>query len=174
MFIIVNTNGICLDFSLKNIIKKFSTHSTNPNPPCTMVLPKLKEDFSMNLPKHITNEQTGIHYTLHGDYYLPDLKLPEPKDNRPIGKWGQLHLNHLKKHCKSTYYTYLMNGTLHDYLCSINDQAEDMFNRIVSHMAETDGTDEKLKATDQMKWVGLMNNYRHCAEEIVFDSIIYT
>ena len=128
----------------------------------------------MNLPKHITNEQTGIHYTLHGDYYLPDLKLPESKDNRPIGKWGQLHLNHLKKHCKSTYYTYLMNGTLHDYLCSINDQAEEMFNRIVSHMAESDGTDENLKATDQIKWVGLMNNYRHCAEEVVFESIIYT
>ena len=61
-----------------------------------------------------------------------------------------------------------------DYLCNINDQAEDMFNRIVSHMAEADGTDEYLKVTDQMKWVGLMNNYHHCAEEIVFDSIIYT
>lgn len=113
-----------------------------------MVLPEYKENFSMNLPKHITNEQNCISYTLHGDYYLPDLTLPEPKDNRPIGKWGQLHLNHLKNHCKSTYYIYLMNGTLHDYLCSINDQAEDMFNRIVSHMAEADGTDEKLKAID--------------------------
>ena len=138
-----------------------------------MVLPKYKEDFYMNLPKHITNQQTGIQYTLHGDYYLPDLKLPEPKDDSSIGKWGQLHLNHIKKHCKLTYYTYLMNGTLYDYLCSINDQAEDMFSRIVSHMAEADGTDENLKATDQMKWVGLMNNYRHCAEEVVFDSIIY-
>ena len=128
----------------------------------------------MNLPKHYTNDQTGIRYTLHVDYYLPDLKLPESKDNRPIGKWGQLHLNHLKKNYKSTYYTYLMNGTLHDYLCGINDQAEEMFNRIVSHMAEVDSTDENLKATDQMKWVGLMNNYRHRAEEIVFDSIIYT
>lgn len=102
----------------------------------------------MSLPKHITNEQTGIRYTLHGDYYLPDLKLPETEDNRPIGKWGELHLNHLKNHCQSTYYTYLMNGTLHDYLCSINDQAEDMFYRIVSHMAESDSTDENLKSTD--------------------------
>ena len=67
-----------------------------------------------------------------------------------------------------------MNGTLNDYLCNINDQAEEMFNHIVSHMAEADGTDEILKATDQMKWVGLMNNYRHCAEEVVFESIIYT
>ena len=67
-----------------------------------------------------------------------------------------------------------MNGTLHDYLCSINDQAEEMFNRIVSCMAEAGGTDEQLKATDQMKWVGLMNYYRHCAEEVVLDSIIYT
>ena len=128
----------------------------------------------MSLPKHITNEETGISYTLHGDYYLPDLKLPEFKDNQPVGTWGQLHLNHLKKYGKSTYYTYLINGTLHDYLCGINDQAEDLFNRIVSHMAEADGTDENLKASDQMKWVGLINNYRHCAEEIVFDSIIYT
>lgn len=128
----------------------------------------------MSLPKHITNEQTGISYTLHGDYYLPDLTLPESKNNRPIGKWGELHLNHLKNHCQSTYYAYLMNGTLHDYLCGINDQAEEMFNRIVSHMAEADGTNENLKAADQIKWVGLMNSYRHCAEEIIFDSIIYT
>lgn len=117
---------------------------------------------------------TGLKYELIGDYYLIAGDDEEPKDNRPIGKWGQLHLNHLKKHCKSTYYSYLMNGTLHDYLCGINDQAEEMFNRIVSQMAEADGTDENLKAIDQMKWVGLMNNYRHCTEEVVFDSIIYT
>ena len=128
----------------------------------------------MNLPKYKTDERTGIKYELIGDYYFIAGDDYEPEDNRPIGKWGQLHLNHLKKHCKATYYTYLMNGTLHDYLCSINDQAEEMFNRIVSHMAEADGTDENLKATDQMKWVSLMNNYRHCAEEEVFDSIIYT
>lgn len=128
----------------------------------------------MNLPKYKTDKRTGIKYELIGDYYFITGYDDEPQDNRPIGKWGQLHLNHLKKHCKLTYYTYLINGTLHDYLCSVNDQAEDMFNRIVSHMAEADSTDEKLKATDQMKWVGLMNNYRHCAEEVVFDSIIYT
>lgn len=127
----------------------------------------------MSLPKYITDERTGIKYELIGDYYFIAGDGEEPKDNRHIGKLGQLHLNHLKNHCKSTYYTYLMNGTLHDYLCSINDQAEEMFNRIVSHMAATDGTDEKLKTTDQMKWLGLINNYRHCAEEVVFDSIIY-
>ena len=127
----------------------------------------------MNLPKHITNEQTGIHYTLHGDYYLPDLKLPESKDKRPIGKWGKLHLNHIKNHCKSTYFTYLMNGTLHDYLCSINDQAEEMFNRIVSHMAEADGTDENLKATDQMEWVRRMNNIKQRVTEIINNELIY-
>ncbi len=128
----------------------------------------------MNLPKHITDERTGLKYELIGDYYFIAGDDDEPEYDRPVGRWGQLHLNHLKNHCKSTYYTYLMNGTLHDYLCGINDQAEDMFNRIVSHMAEADGTDENLKATDQMKWVGLMTNYRHCAEEVVFDYIIYT
>ena len=127
----------------------------------------------MSLPKHITNEQTGIRYTLHGDYYLPDLKLPESKGNRPIGKWGELHLNHLKNHCKSTYYTYLINGSLHDYLCGINDQAEEMFNRIVSHMAEVDGTDEKLKATDQMKWVQNMNNIRERVTENVYSDVVF-
>ena len=66
-----------------------------------------------------------------------------------------------------------MNGTLHDYLCGINDQAEEMFNRIVLHMAQADGTDENLKATDQMKWVGLMNNFKNIAEEIVCKEIIY-
>ena len=127
----------------------------------------------MSLPKHITNEQTGIYYTLHGDYYLPDLKLPEPKNDRPRGKWGQLHLNYLKNHCKSTYYTYLMNGTLHDYLCDINDQAEDMFNILVEQMKEAESVTEQLKEENQMEWVGRMNNIQYRSSEIVCKELIY-
>ena len=127
----------------------------------------------MNLPKHITNEQTGICYTLHGDYYLPDLKLPESKNNCPVGKWGQLHLNHLKKNCKSTYYNYLMNGTLHDYLCGINDQANEMFDLLVEQMKVAEGVTEQLKEENQMEWVCRMNNIQSRAREIVCNELIY-
>lgn len=122
--------------------------------------------------KRIYNEQTGISYTLQGDYYLPDLAFPEQEDT-PIGLWGQRRLRYIKQHRKIFYINLLTSGKLNGYLADIDKQAEDMFFRLVKQMAECDGVTEKLKANDQMNWVARMNNIRSGAIEIVNKDIIY-
>lgn len=115
---------------------------------------------------------TEITYTRQGDYYLPDLRLPE-QDNRPIGIWGQRRRRYLKEHHKILYYNLLTSCKLHDHLADINEEAEEMLNRLVKQMAEKEGVTEQLKADDQMLWVKRMNCIRNCAEEIVMNEIIY-
>lgn len=122
--------------------------------------------------KRIYNEQTGISYTLQGDYYLPDLAFPEQEDT-PIGLWGQRRLRYIKQHRKIFYINLLTSGKLNGYLADIDKQAEDMFFRLVKQMAKCDGVTEKLKANDQMNWVAWMNNIRSGAIEIVNKDIIY-
>ena len=122
--------------------------------------------------KRIYNEQTGISYTLQGDYYLPDLSLPE-QENKPIGLWGQRHLRYIKQHRKILYINLLTSGKLNDHLTDIDKQAEDMFFRLVKQMAECEGVTERLKADNQMEWVDRMNNIRSRATEIVNNDIIY-
>ena len=122
--------------------------------------------------KRIYNEQTGIGYTLQGDYYLPDLKLPEQED-KPIGLWGQRHLRYIKQHRKILYINLLTSGKLNDHLTDIDKQAEDMFFRLVKQMAECEGVTEQLKADNQMEWVARMNNIRSRAIEIVNHDLIY-
>ena len=123
--------------------------------------------------KRIYNEQTGISYTLQGDYYLPNLALPEQED-KPIGLWGQRHLKHIKQHRKLLYINLLTSSKLNGYLADLNEQAEDMFVRLVKQMAEREGVTEQLKADSQMEWVARMNNIRSRATEIVNDDIIYS
>ena len=127
----------------------------------------------MNLPKHTTDKETGISYTLQGDYYIPDLTLPPEKEFPPLSKYGRMRLTYLKEHRKALYSIMLMNGTLNSHLHKIDEQANRILEQTVKTFAEADGCDEQLKAVDQMKWVGLMNNYRHCAEEIIFKELIY-
>lgn len=122
--------------------------------------------------KHIQNEHTDISYALQGDYYLPDLALPEQED-KPIGLWGQRHLKYIKQHRKILYINLLTSGKLSDYLADLDKQAEDMFSRLVKQMAECEGVTEQLKANDQMNWVAWMNNIRSGAIEIVNKDIIY-
>ena len=122
--------------------------------------------------KRIYNEHTGISYTLQGDYYLPDLKLPEQED-MPIGLWGQRHLRYIKQHRKILYINLLTSGKLNDYLADLDKQAEDMFSRLVKQMVESDGVTEQLKADNQMEWVAQMNNIRSRVTEIVNNDIIY-
>lgn len=123
--------------------------------------------------KRIYNEQTGISYTLQGDYYLPNLALPEQED-KPIGLWGQRHLKHIKQHRKILYINLLTSSKLNGYLADLNEQAEDMFVRLVKQMAEREGVTEQLKADSQMEWVARMNNIRSRATEIVNDDITYS
>ena len=123
--------------------------------------------------KHITDEKTGISYTLHGDYYLPDLRLPA-QEEKPIGIWGQRHRRYLKEHRWATYATLLTGGKLSSYLADIDRQAEEMFSRLVKELSEKDGITEKLKAENQMLWVQRMNAVRAAATEIVNNDLIYT
>lgn len=122
--------------------------------------------------KHITDEKTGISYTLHGDYYLPDLKLPA-EEERPIGIWGQRHLRYIREHRQALYTGLLLDGKLNGYLADLNEQAEDMFFLLVKELAEKKGITETLKAADQMEWVRRMNAVRETATEIVNNDLIY-
>lgn len=127
----------------------------------------------MNLPKHITNEQTGINYTLYGDYYLPDLKLPESEDKRPIGRWGRMHGDYLKKNKRHVFDLMLMNGRLHSYLADIDEQAREMFDALVEQIKEDEGVTEQLKEENQLEWVQRMENIQQRAKEIVNTELIY-
>ena len=114
-----------------------------------------------------------ITYTQQGDYLLPDLKLPEqPKVE--IGIWGKQHLKYIKRHRPILYTNLLTSCKLTAYLADINEQAEDMFFRLVKQLAEKEGVNEQLKAGNQMLWVKRMNNIRNRATEIVNTELIYT
>lgn len=103
---------------------------------------------------------------------MPNLALPEQKKIN-LGKYGRLRLNYLKEHCKTEYIIMFMNNTLQSHLIDIDEIANKRINLIVEHMAKADGTDENLKAQNPLRWTGLMNNYKHCAEEVVLNELIY-
>lgn len=121
--------------------------------------------------KYITDERTGLKYELVGDYYFLAGD-DEPKE-RPIGIWGQRHLRYLKQYHKTVYAELLTSGKLNGYLADLNEQAEDMFYRLVKELAESEGIMETLKATEQMEWVRRMNAVRETATEIVNNNLIY-
>ena len=118
-------------------------------------------------------EEMGGTYVRQGDYDLPCLSLPTEKENKSIGVWGQRHLRYLKQHRKALYTNLLTSGKLNSYLTDIDEQAEDMFLRLVKQMAEREGVSEQLKTENQMEWVGRMNNIRSRAMEIVYSTMIY-
>ena len=117
--------------------------------------------------------KTKITYTQQGDYLLPNLKLPEqPKIE--IGIWGKRHLRHLKKHHPIIYTNLLTSCKLTAYLADIDEEANEMFDRLVKQLAKQEGVTEKLKADNQMLWVQRMNNICNRATEIVNNELIYT
>lgn len=117
-------------------------------------------------------EEMGGTYTQVGDYFIPDLKLPE-KETKPIGVWGQQHKRYLKEHKRVTYTTLLTSGKLNGYLADIDRESEEMFSRLVKQMAEAEGVTEQLKSDNQLEWVRRMNNIRNRAIEIVNANLIY-
>ena len=121
--------------------------------------------------KYIYDEKNGLWYELQGDYYLPCLKLPK-EESRHIGIWGQRHLRYLKQHRKVLYSELLISGKLNSYLADINEQAEEMFSRLVKQLVEKEGVTEVLKAENQMLWVQKMNNIRNAAMEVVSNDLI--
>ncbi|MEZ3495628.1 MAG: TnpV protein [Lachnospiraceae bacterium] len=123
------------------------------------------------LEKHIYDESNGLHYTLVGDYYIPDLKLPE--ENRPIGRYGRLHREYLKQEHPARYSSLILTGKLWTYLADLNEQAEERLDLIIEQMKSAEGVTEELKARNQLEWVGRMNNIRNRAEEIINSELIY-
>lgn len=122
--------------------------------------------------KYIYNERNGLWYELQGDYYIPCLGLDE-EDAQPIGMWGRKHLRYIKEHRPVLHTTLLLSGKLNSHLAEINQRASEMFDLLIKQLVEKEGITEQLKATDQMAWVGAMNNIRNRAEEIVNTEVIY-
>ena len=120
--------------------------------------------------KEIT--ENGIHYTLHGDYYFPDLDIPEaPRKN--IGHYGRMRKAYLEEHRPGLYEQLILSGKLYDHLAATEAACTKRMKIMVPRMAQAEGVDEKLKATDQMTWVGRMNNIRQRAEESVLRELVF-
>ena len=117
-------------------------------------------------------EQLGGTYTRQGDYCLPNVCLP-PKEERPIGIYGQRRRAYLKEHHRVLYYNLLTTGALDGHLADIEEQAQELFSRMVKQHAVADGVTEALKADDPMAWVRKMNSIRHRANEVVMQEIVY-
>ena len=115
-------------------------------------------------------ERMGGTYHQEGNYFLPDLSIPEFP---AIGIWGQRRRRYLKEHRQAFYTALLLSGKLNDHLSEIDEQAEAMFSQLVKQMAEQDGITEQLKADNQMEWVRRMNSIRNRVEEIIFHEYIY-
>lgn len=121
--------------------------------------------------KYITDEKTGISYTLVGDVYLPNLISTET--NYEIGHWEQRHLTYIKQNKKVLYNSLLTSCKLNSYLHDVDVRAEEMYNRLVNQLKEQQGITEQLKADNMMAWVGAMNNIANQAREIVNNEVIY-
>ena len=117
-------------------------------------------------------EQLGGTYTRQGDYCLPDVCLP-PEEERPIGVYGQRRRAYLKEHHRVLYYNLLAAGMLDGHLSDIEEQAQELFSRMVKQHAVADGVTEALKADDPMAWVRKMNGIWHRANEVVMQEIVY-
>jgi hypothetical protein len=115
-------------------------------------------------------EELGGTYHKKGDYFLPDLFLPE---TAPVGIWGQRRKHYLKTQRGSLYNALLLSGKLDDHLVEVDTQAEAMFFQSVEQLAEQEGITEQLKTENQMEWVGRMNNVRSRAEEVICNELIY-
>ena len=107
-------------------------------------------------------EKMGGTYVRQGDYFIPCLTLPAEKENKPI------------EHKRATYTTLLISGKLNSYLADIDEQAEEMFSRLVNEYADRQRVTEQLKAENQLEWVGRMNNIRACVREVVENEVIYS
>lgn len=118
-------------------------------------------------------EKMGGTFVKVGDYYLPDLALPA-EEEEPIGVWGQRYLRYLKEYRRVVYFNLLISGRLNSYLADIDEQAENMFSRLVKEYADRQGVTEQLKAENQLLWVQRINNIRACAREVVEREIIYS
>ena len=129
---------------------------------------KIKERMA-NVMKQTIYEQLGGTYREEKGNLIPDVELPEQK---PIGKYGRMHFDYLKQHRRGRYSALLGEGRLNAYLADVDEQAQEMLTSLTVELAKTQGIDEHLKATDQMRWVQMMNNVRSSAEDTVMRELI--
>ena len=122
--------------------------------------------------KQIHDQKNGLTYLLYGDYYLPILNLTDA-DKTLIGCYGRMRLNYLREHRPGLYTRLILSGKLYEHLAEIDQTSRQRMEQIIPRMARAEGVDEKLKAKDQMAWVGQMNNIRQRAEEIILQELIY-
>ena len=120
--------------------------------------------------KFIHDEMNELDYELIGDYYYPCLKAPEAPQ---VGRFGMLYHDYLRKHKRVTYSGLMLSGKLKEHIEDVDRQAEEMFSQLVEQMKQAEGVTEQLKATDQMAWIGAMNNILNRAMKIVMKEIIY-
>lgn len=131
----------------------------------------ISEDYKME--QYIYNEQNGLWYELRGNYYIPCLDLPAEKEERSIGVWGQRHLRYIREHKKALYTSLLTNGKLQSYLADVEEQAQELFDRLMKQRTEREGITETLKADNQMEWVQRMNALRSAVIETVNAEVIF-
>jgi len=123
-----------------------------------------------NLKKEII--ENGIHYTLHGDYYFPDMEVHE-ESRQAIGRYGRMRKAYLEEHRPGLYSRLILSGKLYEHLSEIDACCSDRIERLICRMADAEGINEEVKANDQLAWVGRMNGIRNRAEESVLDELIY-
>ena len=121
--------------------------------------------------KQIYDEKNGMSYTLHGDYYLPDLVLREEEPT--YGKYGMLRKQFLKEHRSARYQYMLLTGKLNEHLNQIDQEVREQVETLMEQMTEKQGVTEELKVQNQTKWVRLMNNIKASAEEIILKNMVY-
>ena len=115
--------------------------------------------------------ENGIEYVLAGDYYIPDLKLPD--EERTIGKYGRMHRDYLEEHHPLRFNHLVLEGQLWTYLADLNEQAQRRLQLIIRQMQEAESVTDELKENDQMAWIKAMNSIHNWAEEIVLRELIY-
>ena len=121
--------------------------------------------------KQIYDEKNGLNYTLHGDYYLPDLEINEEEPT--YGKYGIMRKTYLKEHRPAMYSLYMLEDRLTEHLNAVDDEAQERMDILVRQMMERQGITEELKACDQMEWVRAVNGIRNMVEEIVLKELVY-
>ena len=124
------------------------------------------------LPRTKIDKKTGIEYHLEGDYYIPNLTIPK-REKIILNKYGRMRLNYLKEHKKAEYSTMLMDGTLNSHLKEIQETATERVEKMTKQLKLKSNLAENTKNTDMLYWVGMMNNFKNQAEEIIFNELIY-
>ena len=122
--------------------------------------------------KYIFNEDNGLWYELTGDYYLPCVTAPT-EEKQAVGVWGQRHLRYIGEHKKALYTSLLTSGKLQSYLADVEEQAQDLFDRLMKQRAERESITETSKADNQMEWVGRINALRSAVIETVNAEVIF-